>query len=253
MKNIHIKIIVSLLLILPTSSSWCTTNIDTYNKKIIDNFRKKHITENHSNQIFDEHFINDKRKVKKELLRMANLDQSVRIDVWDKIAKRCHKKNLDCSNDLNQAGFLSMDIDKNNLQTLKLFMQKYPWFKISEFGKDGAEAAWLIVQHAMDDIELQTKVLFIIEQLVKIDEADAQSYALLHDRVSLNYQEFGLKQRYGSQFRLSDDKKQLIFEPCEGSIIEIDARRKELGLMSVAENAKLLSQGSFVSEVIGLD
>lgn len=222
------------------------------NKKIIENFRGQYISKLNTNLQLDEDFINDKNKIRNELIRMADIDQKVRTDVWQQVAHVCTKYEIDCTNDYNEVDALVREIDEANLAKLKLFMRKYTWFKISEFGKDGAQAAWLIVHHS-SDTDLNARVLFIMQQLLESHEVEPQNYALMYDRLALEYKHFGLKQRYGSQFSFSEDRKQLIFEPCEGNIEQIETLRKKFGLIPLKENAKILAQMNAITEVVGLD
>lgn len=224
--------------------------LHAHNQVVIEKFREQFIS-GHSNEKFDEEFIGDKQKVKQELLRMGDLDQNVRTQVWEKVTEFCQKEGLDCTKDYAQVYALTDEVDKANLQTLKLFMQKYPWFKISDFGKEGAEAAWLIVQHSAD-ADLEARILFVMDNMLDSGEVNRQQYALLYDRTTLSYRDFGIKQRYGSQFTMSDDHKTLIFVPCEGSAKQIDQRRKEFGMIPLKENAKTLAAMQHVTNIVGL-
>ena len=252
MKILCAKLFTIILLISILPTAWGDTKLDPINQKIINNFRNLHIPKEPIDEKLVENYINDKNKVKAELLRMAALDEKVRVEVWEKIAERCQKKNLACIDDYNQAGYLTMELDDINVKKIHLFMKKYPWFKISEFGEDGSEPAWLIVQHS-NDIGLKAKVLFIMEHLLKTSEVAPEQYALLYDRLTLEFKNLGMKQRYGSQFSLSEDHQTLVFEPCEGNARQVDKKRKELGLMSLKDNAERLVKESHVKEAVGLD
>lgn len=221
-----------------------------HNKVVIEKFREKFMS-GHADEKFDEEFISDKQKVKQELLRMGDLDQNVRTQVWEKVNEFCQKEVLDCTKDYAQVYALTDEVDKANLKILKLFMQKYPWFKISDFSKEGAEAAWLIVQHSAD-ADLEARILFVMGNMLDSGEVNRQQYALLYDRTTLSYRDFGIKQRYGSQFTMSEDHQTLIFVPCEGSAKEIDQRRKEFGMVPLKENAKNLAAMQHVTKIVGL-
>ena len=237
-------------LIVPNFTSDESGGLHAHNKVVIEKFREKFIS-GHADEKFDAEFISDNQKVKQELLRMGDLDQNVRAKVWEKVTEFCQNEGLDCTKDYAQVYALTDEVDKANLKTLKLFMQKYPWFKISDFGKDGAEAAWLIVQHSAD-ADLEARILFVMGNMLDSGEVNRQQYALLYDRTTLSYRDFGIKQRYGSQFTMSDDHKTLIFVPCEGSAKQIDQRRKEFGMVSLKENAKTLAAMQHITNIVGL-
>lgn len=228
------------------------------NNKIINDFKAKYLVKLQNITKNIEPQLANKDLTKKLLIEMAEIDQLVRTDVSQKIYQNCEAMDVACQKNIDDANALMSEIDKMNLAILKLMLQKYTWFKISEFGEDGAQAAWLIVQHASDigspeNLDLQIRVLFLMEHLLKTGEANSRHYALLHDRVSLSYAAFGLKQRYGSQFRISDNKKQLILEPYEGSLAEVEARRKSIGLEPLLKNAKQIANDYGIRKIIGLE
>ena len=73
------------------------------------------------------------------------------------------------------------------------------WPGRSLVGDDGAEAAWFVAQHAIDDPGLQRRCLGMLEIAVDCGEADPVHLAYLHDRVRMAE---GRDQLYGSQFVL---------------------------------------------------
>ena len=62
-------------------------------------------------------------------------------------------------------------------------------------GKDGSNAAWLLVQHADEDKPLQRLALQKLEAAVRKGEASKSNLAYLTDRVRVNA---GQKQVYGT-------------------------------------------------------
>lgn len=87
---------------------------------------------------------------------------------------------------------------------LKKMLPKKGWFKKSEIGDKAESAAFLIVQHAVNDSALMHATLPKIEAAVKRGEASGEHYALMYDRIAL---EFDHKpQRYGSQVECAGSK-----------------------------------------------
>jgi hypothetical protein len=119
--------------------------------------------------------------------------------------------------------------DEENRAWLKSVIGKRGWPGKSLVGEDGAHAAWLLVQHADADLPFQKKCLGLLEAAVKKGEAAPTDLAYLTDRVLAAE---GKKQRYGTQLELKDGK--LIPKPVEDPE-KLDARRKELGLVPMAE------------------
>lgn len=81
---------------------------------------------------------------------------------------------------------------------LKRWMGTRGWPRISVEGQQAAHAAWLVAQHADDDVALQKAVLAAMEPLLASNDVDATDYAYLYDRVAVNE---GRPQRYASQGR----------------------------------------------------
>src|SRR5205085_1172028 len=77
------------------------------------------------------------------------------------------------------------------------------WPGKSLVGVDGANAAWLLVQHADQGRAFQKRCLPLLEAAVKKGEATGVQLAYLSDRVRVGA---GEKQVYGTQFRTVDGK-----------------------------------------------
>ena len=92
-------------------------------------------------------------------------------------------------------------IDRRNTLRVKELLQDIDWFRISVFGTQADHDAWLLVQHATQDIELQRSILLTLEGLVKEGETDTVSFAYLYDRVAMGD---GRPQRYGTQGNCSE-------------------------------------------------
>ncbi len=83
-----------------------------------------------------------------------------------------------------------------NAAELERIIDEYGWTGKSLVGADGAEAAWLIVQHAISLPEFSRRCLHLIDNAVAEGEAEHYQFAYLQDRI--NFLE-GKPQRYGSQ------------------------------------------------------
>ena len=99
-------------------------------------------------------------------------------------------------------------------------------------GHDGAEAAWLVAQSAIEDVGLQRRCLDMLEVAVACGDADPIHLAYLADRVRMND---GRDQLYGSQFVLGDHG-QLEPWPVDDPVA-VDARRARLGLPPFSAHA----------------
>jgi len=119
-------------------------------------------------------------------------------------------------------------IDTKSTTRMKEVIAKHGWPGKSLVGEDGANTAWLLVQHADADPAFQKQCLALLEKAYKAGEASERDYAYLFDRVAVAE---GKPQRYGTQFK--DGKPQPIEDEAN-----VDARRKAIGLGTMAEYAK---------------
>ena len=108
--------------------------------------------------------------------------------------------------------------------------EQWPGWRL--VGADGAEAAWLVAQSAIEDMGLQRRCLDMLEVAVACGDADPVHLAYLADRVRMND---GRDQLYGSQFVLGEHG-QLEPWPVDDPAA-VDARRARLGLPSFSAHA----------------
>lgn len=126
-------------------------------------------------------------------------------------------------------------IDRENTEWLKGIVAKHGWPTNSLVGTKGAQAAWLLVQHADAEPKFQRQCLDLMTDLPK-EEISQSNLAYLTDRVLLAE---GKKQLYGTQFTWVDGK--LKPRPLEDEE-NVDKRRAKVGLQSLAEYVKLIEQ-----------
>ncbi len=128
--------------------------------------------------------------------------------------------------------------DLADQQALKAMVARDGWITIPKYGQKASMAAFLVVQHAVDDPAFMRATLALLGPLAANGEVDGGDYALMYDRVAL---EFDHKpQRYGSQVVCVGGRwtpKDL--EDAAG----VDARRKAIGLKTTeAEYLTMFAQ-----------
>ena len=125
-------------------------------------------------------------------------------------------------------------VDTDNTRWLEELLATRGWPGRTLGGTDGAEAAWLLAQHADRDPELQRSFLEALRGAVTAGEASRANLAYLEDRVRVHD---GRPQLYGTQFTVTDGE----FGPCP---IEdpgrLDERRAEAGLDPFADYEELI-------------
>ncbi|HQR43689.1 MAG TPA: hypothetical protein PLX97_13435 [Gemmatales bacterium] len=127
-----------------------------------------------------------------------------------------------------------LKLDADNTAWLKKHVNQHGFPTISEVGKDGANGAWLLVQHADAQPAFQRQCLDLMTKLPR-HERDGKNLAYLTDRVLLAE---GKKQLYGTQF--IKDAEGWKPKPIEDEA-NVDQRRADVGLSTLAEYAKQLS------------
>jgi hypothetical protein len=129
-----------------------------------------------------------------------------------------------------------LEVDAQNTMWLDEIIQQHGWLTYSLVGEDGAQAAFLLIQHS-PSLQFQKKCLELLEQAVSQNEADRISLAYLTDRIRTSD---GKPQLYGTQGQTSPDGSIVPF-PIEDEA-HVDERRKAMGLEPVAEYFKTMNE-----------
>lgn len=127
-------------------------------------------------------------------------------------------------------------VDALNRARLKAMIAENGWPTPRLVGPEGAEAAFLIVQHSTGDPAFQREYLVYLEGAFRRGEAAGQDVALLTDRVR---QGEGKLQLYGTQATITDGG--LVVDPIENPA-ELDRRRASLGLPPHAAYLRVLRE-----------
>lgn len=115
------------------------------------------------------------------------------------------------------------EVDRDNLEYLKKLVAEVGWIDLRRFGKEAAQAAFLIVQHGGD---LRLRLTVLPEMRREMDElGSGEDYALLYDRTRL---QLGRKQLYGTQVHVGADGVVFVL-PLEDPP-SVDLRRLDIGL-----------------------
>jgi hypothetical protein len=165
---------------------------------------------------------------RKELLRRKDDEQKLRTEVVEAM-KKSEGQPIDLKLTLQL-----LEADRVNREWLKGEIEKKGWPGFSLVGYDGSDAAWLLVQHADADLAFQKKAMKLLEDAVKRKDVRPVNLAYLTDRVLCAE---GKKQVYGTQFITKDGKMEP--KPIEDEA-NVDKRRAEVGLKSLAEYRKVL-------------
>ena len=161
--------------------------------------------------------------LKSELLAMAERDLGVR-------------EELAATGDLFGAYHPRMAaVHKENADALERIIDEFGWPGVLMVGDDGAEAAWLVLQHAIASPAFQRKCLPILKAAVEAGEAAADQLACLEDRICVFE---GRPQRYGTQFDWDGDGN-LGPHPIEDPE-RVDQYRASVGLDTLSEKTQAM-------------
>ena len=154
-----------------------------------------------------------------ELLEMARRDRQVRAE-------------LVASGDLFDVGYepRMTRVHERNARRLRRIIESVGWPGTDLVGSDGAEAAWLILQHAIAEPDLQRHALPLLQAAAREGTASPRHAALLEDRIRFFE---GRPQRYGTQFDW-DAEGNLTSGAVEDPE-RLDERRRAIGLPPLAE------------------
>ena len=152
--------------------------------------------------------------LREELVAMRAEDLSVREQLMD-------------SGQLGGAYVPRMEaVHLKNAARLRELIAEHGWPGEDIAGKDGAEAAWIIAQHAVGEPAFQRQVLRLLTECVAAGGCPAWHAAYLEDRIAL-YE--GSPQLYGSQWM--DDPRDGRVRPCKLSDpARVDVLRASVGL-----------------------
>jgi hypothetical protein len=169
--------------------------------------------------------------LRRELLERVERDQAIRKELISKGVQNPDKDVL----------ARMQAIDAENTERVRAIVGRYGWPGPELVGRDGAEAAFLIVQHA--DHAFQKEMLPLVEKAYRGGGLSGQSYALLLDRVLVGE---GKPQVYGTQAKRFEEWKgrEPVLEPIEDEA-NVDKRRAEVGLPPLSEYREGLKQFYF--------
>lgn len=149
-----------------------------------------------------------------KILQMVKVDQEMRVRMND-----------------NPKAYMP-DIDTRNTDQLRKIVEEIGWPTFSKVGEAASGSAWLLVQHADNDVAFQEKCLKLMKKAPKRG-IQIQNIAYLEDRVRINQ---GRPQLYGTQFELIGDND------CQPKNLEdsdnVEERRKSMGLNTLEEYKK---------------
>jgi 23S rRNA maturation mini-RNase III len=127
----------------------------------------------------------------------------------------------------------------DNARRLQTIIDQIGWPAQEQVGEDASQAAWLIVQHAISLPSFMKRSLALMNEQQKTRTIDPVNLAFLSDRIAM-YE--NRPQSYGTQF-VDDEQGQLVPYLLDNSVDQVNQRRQQVGLNTIAERlAELTAQ-----------
>jgi hypothetical protein len=127
-------------------------------------------------------------------------------------------------------------VDDDDVAWLTRLLKQEGFPRADQIGEVGLHLVWVLVQHADRDPPLQQLALKAFERLHAANEVSGDDLARLTDRLLVNQNQ---PQRYGTQFDWPSGR----FDPKNiADAAEVDARRRELGLMPLPDYACVMNR-----------
>lgn len=124
-----------------------------------------------------------------------------------------------------------------NARILEETIDEFGWPGKSLVGKKGAEAAWIILQHAISLPDLQKKIAKVLEDEVEKGEVEAKHLAMLIDRICFFE---GKPQIYGTNIDWNDEG---FLKPTPITDEKnVNKRREDVGLPPLPTTSNHLSE-----------
>ncbi|MGH3149726.1 MAG: DUF6624 domain-containing protein, partial [Streptosporangiaceae bacterium] len=167
---------------------------------------------------------------------MARVDSELRAELLERAGRdQAARTSLPSGRLMAEWETAVAPVDRDNTARLREIIGQHGWPGDRLVGADGAHAAWLLAQHAPED--LQEECLPLLEDAVARGDASPADLAYLTDRVLMNR---GEPQLHGTQYRRVRDGPLELWPVRDPA--GLDARRAALGLAPEAVyRARLLA------------
>lgn len=159
------------------------------------------------------------KKIAKEIVTMRNNDLKVRQQLLNsgELSKRYNKK--------------MEEVHLENANRLNEIIGEIGYPNDEKVGRDGSEATWLIIQHAISQPSFMKRCLKLAEIEAINRKINPSNVAFLTDRIAM----FENKpQHYGTQFEFDENGKPVPYK-LDAPWNIVNERRNQIGLNSLEE------------------
>ena len=124
---------------------------------------------------------------------------------------------------------------------IKELYNAYGYLGEKKVGEEAAQAFWLVIQHADNNVDFQQKMLKAMHEEIMYGSQDHYNYAMLEDRINVK---LGKPQRFGSQLTYNE-RGQAIPKIGLQDSVNIDKLRSEYTLPPFKEYYNEMTQFHF--------
>ncbi|CAN5164661.1 hypothetical protein BH23CHL9_BH23CHL9_11240 [soil metagenome] len=139
-------------------------------------------------------------------------------------------------------GTTLLAVNETNGARLREIIESSGWPTLRDVGVDGADAAWMLAQHADRSNQARRAWLPLVRDAIETGDADPRHYATLVDRVAAVA---GEPQVYGTLALVAADGEVEFPQPVADAG-HLEQRRAEIGLPSVHAEAPYLVDGELI-------
>lgn len=125
------------------------------------------------------------------------------------------------------------EVHRRNADELREIVDEHGWPGRSLVGDEGAEASWLVLQHAIGDPVLQRRCLPLLRDAARRGEIAPYHAAYLEDRICFFERR---PQKYGTQFDWDEEGRMSPWTLADPE--HVDDYRREVGLGPLADRIK---------------
>ena len=126
-------------------------------------------------------------------------------------------------------------LHNSNTKTLNSIIDNIGYPTIDKVGKEANEAAWLVIQHAIENPPFMMKCAQLLAVAVSENKADPRHLAYLADRIAVFK---GEPQLYGTQFDWDENGN--LAPNLFDNLTEVNKRRRLIGLHSLEEQINIM-------------
>jgi len=128
-------------------------------------------------------------------------------------------------------------LHNKNAELLNEIINTIAYPTIDKVGKAANEAAWLVIQHSIEQPDFMKKCAKLLEDAVSKHQASTRNLAYLTDRIATFE---GKPQLYGTQFDWNENGE-LSPSPFD-DLNKVNQRRKSIGLNTLEEQTAIIRQ-----------